>query len=344
MYQNMPREYYRDMAEHGLGVCTMAGCHAMGTFIMIDPEKHSIMAQAAAAAIRFDMMVEAGLNKAPILCLSTSTQALVEAPKYGRYVDQWPELIHANQDEPSWDDIPYVKTVTMRAHAAGFRVGTALAGYSCFQAYQPNIHLGTLGHYLDVWIVSTTTWQPEQVEGAHKMGAELWAYTSSEHRPDRDRFIPIWCWKYKPKVHLWWAYTHHASTGYLPNGKFVNPTGENHAFAHPSIDGPVETESWAAAAEGIKDHKLLTALENLKRERDQQFLQDLRDQITTAVPRDKRLMPFTDFDGLRAELKRRLPRSIWNEIMGKPERSDKPERPDWRSKIPPHLRGKGREQ
>jgi len=298
MYTEHQRLYYRDQYKHGCRTLVVSGNGA---------ELLSCDNAAIGMARQLDLAVEEKLVKPgqPILSLSAGWEVINEAKKVGRHVDRWPEIVFGNVDEPNYTKIVPVRQIATEVWGAGYRTGTAIAGYGLFHPAEDPAH-GVLAHWLDVWIVLASTWQTDLYRKAHEQTAELWAYWAYPREADRDRYLTgLWCWKYHPKQFLFWAYTHTSKTGILPNGERTEgPDGDPYHMVWPSPDGPVTTPAWEAIAEGIKDHQLLDQLE--AKGGSEHWLNELRDSLPEVCPVPPKPVPRTDFAEIRKEVRRRL--------------------------------------
>jgi len=200
-----------------------------------------------------DLGIETGLLSSahPIFRLGMQKweqpEGMPPPEEFGKYVDQWPEMVAASFDEPREREglEADLQARTDAAHAVGVRIGTAIEGESAWR----------YSHTLDVNIViadSLCRLLKDKIE-AH--GGEVWAYTILESRNEllTRYYAGLWCWKMRPRVLLPWNYM----------DLLASPTGSSHDAAKPTPDGPVATPALDGWREGILDYRLLLTLEDL---------------------------------------------------------------------------------
>ena len=218
----------------------------------------------------------------------------------------WPELVTANIDDPSPEQIHHVIAYTKDAHRSYFRSSMFVHGGLLREAKKNEPEQGLLGETADIWIIQAHTWQHDTEKNAKALGKELWAAYACEATGSYDtmRYLSgLWCWAHKPKQLLVWAYTHTGETMVRPNGAISKPTGDQHSYVIPKCDGTtMKTPGYDGYVAGMQDCRLLEAAENSTDPKVQEYIKFVRGSVPPAMLRPGKTLPALQGDEMRSKL------------------------------------------
>lgn len=241
----------------------------------------------------------------PVICYSVGPQDLIDAQKHKRSDVEWPELVVQSIDEPNYGQVRYLEEYRDAAHKLGVRIGTACAGYGLTgytqelpwcQPEDVGKKVPGYAEFLDIWIVLVGTLSSAVQELAVERRAVVGGYLAYPASDLLDRWtFGLWAWKARTKINLLWAY--------------IDKTpGWDYSRITETPEGPVYTEHHGGYAEGITDYRVLQAVEDLGTSACEEWLRDLREQITLgwwprAYVKDNQHLevPTIDMDKVRAE-------------------------------------------
>jgi len=235
--EDLQRQYYRDMTEHGMTTCAIEPTDWGPTV-----DEGRIQFDAWPVGRMMGMMMEAGLTHedvgvmmigGPIKMVADKRAAaadlLEERRKHG-----WPELLLYMRDEPplsmfdqlepwltEWKRIPDIRNVAAMNSVAAYRIG-----------------------YLhDVWVILNDQVTRELVKEARRLGSDVWTYAIDLRftNPLANRyFAGLYTWGLGLGGNHPWAYR---------------------SFIRPTKDGPVPSVGWEGRREGVDDYRYLQLLE-----------------------------------------------------------------------------------
>jgi hypothetical protein len=250
-------------------------------------------------------MLDAGLISpdCPVLASSLDSQKIRKAES--RATRPWPELLRGSRDEPKPEHIEEVIGMAHEANEMGLRTATAVAAHNLLAPCNSRQYGNTtIADWLDVVIISASTWDDDIVSKLVDKGKEVWAYwcqPNADNDAARIRYLAgLWAWKTKPQCMLFWAYTHQAQTRVTPRGEVQHAAGDDFSYVIPTVDGPRETPGYAALAEGIKDHLALDALEANGEGQERYWLTAMQASIPARMPAFPAPVPRTDLDSIRS--------------------------------------------
>jgi hypothetical protein len=256
------RLYFEDMKRHG--------CNTLAP--QVRPLAGQTDASAASGLARMvNTAAEVGLldTRFPVVCYSVGPADVVGALALRKPGLQWPELVVQSIDEPNQSQEATLKQYQLDAHAAGLRIGTAVAGYGC-TGYKQQLPwckpedagkpVPGIGQYLDLWIVLVGTLTTDVQDKARQQGAEVGGYLAYPSSPLLDRFtFGLWAWKAKTRTNLLWAYLN-------------KQEGWDYSRVVETPTGPVDPPGGCGYAEGITDYRVLQAVRDLHTKRGDEFL------------------------------------------------------------------------
>ena len=260
------RDYYRDMAAHGMNTLTPYSRELPQEY-GVDNKDH-----AALLSWHIDTAIDVGLcdPRFPLLCLSCSPQDITNSRATKRNA-QWPELVAANKDEPLLEHGEIVKGFADAAHAEGLLSGTAIVGPTAKE----------IGGPLDVWILSMETTTQETMKDCADKGKQRWVYNctlrgsnAALHR----YWTGVYTWAIGPRVCLTWNYMHDPSNRINPDGSW-NLLRVYDTATCDAQGKPIPTVALEGMADGIVDSRLLQALAAKGGPEAQAYLDKLRAQV-----------------------------------------------------------------
>ncbi len=243
------RAYWSDMKRHGMTSATLYSDFKLKP--LYDEEGKSQLADHEDIQ-SLQSMMDIGLvrKELPIIFLAkvelpAAPAVLAEAKELGL-----PEFLYYGPDEPTVDsEWAREFLISLQPHREHFRLITAIS----------DLPAQVLGHYLDVWVVSSGRISPTLAELAKERNAELWTYDCNNkatgNAPNSRFYAGLYTWALGLKGNFIWCYTE----GYTWERR-------NEAFfCHviPTPDGPVPSIQWETRREGTKDYRTFQLLESL---------------------------------------------------------------------------------
>jgi hypothetical protein len=251
----LERAYFEDMAAHGCNTLTVQANGVTGQV------EEATAAERIARQVNLAAEVGIADPRFPILCYSVGPQDVVDARRYKRPELAWPELVVQTIDEPNHGQEAILRRYRDEAHAAGLRIGTAVAGYVCTGYHQTLPYCAPedegkwapgMGEYIDLWVILVGTLTPRVRLAARHQGAEVGAYYPYPASPIMDRWtFGLWAWKARTRINLLWAYIDKQESWDFSR---VTETPE----------GPVQRSDPPGYAEGITDYRVLQAVRDLR--------------------------------------------------------------------------------
>lgn len=240
----------------------------------------------------------------PVICYSVNPPDLIEAKLHKLPDVDWPELVVQSIDEPNQTQETTLRQYRDAAHAAGMRIGTALAGYGA-TGYAQQLPWCTpenagkwvpqIGQYLDLWICLVGTFGEGTFAAARKQGAQVGGYLAYPSSNVLDRWtLGLWAWKAKTFVNLLWAAINPQEGWDYSRIREVSGT----EFDAGGLDG---------IREGILDYRVLQAVRDLHTPAADKWLASVEEQVPlgwwpsgyVATDQDKQV-PSVDMGAIRA--------------------------------------------
>lgn len=284
-----------------------AGCNTFAPQARPLPGQTTPESAGAAIARQVNSAARVGLLdvRFPLVCYSVVPADVVEANTLRDPAIQWPELIQQSVDEPSALQEATLRDYRDKAHAAGLRIGTAVAGYVC-TGYTQSLPwcepegvgklIPGMGKYLDLWVLLVGTWGEATREAAQAQGAEIGAYLAYPSSTVLDRWTcGLWAWRARVRtVLLWAALNKQAAWDYsrvreAPGG----------SCAQPGLSG---------VRDGTLDYRVLQAVRDLHIPEADRWLAGVEARVDlgwwphsyVATNQDKEV-PTVDMDNVRAD-------------------------------------------
>lgn len=297
---HLEREYFQDMARGGCNTLTVQAHELTG-----QPDGST---PAERIARQVNTACEVGLAdpRLPILCYSVGPADVVAAQSYRKPWLQWPELVVQSIDEPNANQERTLRQYRDEAHAAGLRIGTAVAGYVC-TGYTQELpwcapedvgkQVPGMADYLDIWVVLVGTLNAQVRQAARARNAMVGAYLPYPASPILDRWtFGLWAWRAQTKINLLWAYIDKQA-----DWDFSRVT--------ETPAGPIQ-RGYAGYAEGITDYRVLQAVRDLHTPEGRHWLRGVERETTLGwwpngyvrPPEEQAAqVPAVDLDRVRAE-------------------------------------------
>lgn len=194
-----------------------AGCNTFAPQARPIPGQPAGESAAAAIAREVNSAAIVGLldTRFPLICYSVDPPDVVSAELLRDPACEWPELVVQSIDEPNATQETTLRQYRDEAHAAGLRIGTAVAGYVCtgYVTAEPwcakedaGQQVPGMGKYLDLWLCLVGTWGDDTRAAAQAQRAELGAYLAYPSSPILDRWTcGLWAWRARVHTVLLWA-------------------------------------------------------------------------------------------------------------------------------------------
>lgn len=265
-YSTAFRQYFQQMADEGCNTFTLYASHPFPSPVTdnpsaTDPAKQTVRAQNI--AWQMDLAVETGLTdgKAPVFVFCHWPADLTEAYEWGRYTDQWPELLGYGRDEPPCTDQGdwEARGMVEMFNNGGYRSGSAMSDKNIYR----------IGQDIDIWILHMQDYNDTIKREAIRLGKELWVYSChlrGTNAPMNRYWSGWWAFANRPGALLNWCYMDHMLAYGLEEPSSVQPDGRwtpcgYYEYHLGAPDGPIGSVGAEARRDGIVDYRILRELE-----------------------------------------------------------------------------------
>ena len=260
------RKYFEQMASERCNTFTLYSSHPFPCPITddpsaTDPTKQTVRAQNI--AWQMDLAVETGLTdgRAPVFQFVHWPADMDEAYEYGRYTDQWPELLGYGRDEPPCTDQGEweARGMVEMFNNGGYRSGSAMSDKNIYR----------IGDGIDIWICHMQDYNDTIKREAARQGKELWVYSChmrGTNAPMNRYWSGWWAFANRPAVMLNWGYMDNMLAYGLDEPSSVQPDGRwtpcgYYEYHLGAPDGPISSVGAEARRDGIVDYMVLRELE-----------------------------------------------------------------------------------
>jgi len=217
-------------------------------------------------AWQLDLALEVGLidGTQPVFVMHCNPPDIDEAPKYGKHVDRWPELLGYGKDEAPATEAGEAEArgmVTMfnRNGKRYYRSGAAMS----------NTAILRFGDGINIWVCHMGDLTDVVKCEAIRQGKSLWSYCCQLRGTNAplNRYLSGW-WAYKnrPEGMLSWTYMDSmlrwdrtVPSSVRPDGTWA-PCGY-YEYCLDAPDGPISSVGAEARRDGIVDYMILRELE-----------------------------------------------------------------------------------
>lgn len=217
-------------------------------------------------AWQVDLAVDIGLidGTQPVFIMHCNPPDIDEAPKYGRHIDRWPELLGYGKDEAA-------TTAAGEAEARGMVSMFNRNGKRYYRsgAAMNNTAILRFGDGIDIWLCLMGDLTDIVKHEAERQGKELWSYCCQlrgTNAPLNRYLSGWWGFKNRPEGMLSWTYMDSmlrwdrtVPSSVRPDGTWA-PCGY-YEYCLDAPDGPISSVGAEARRDGIVDYMVLRELE-----------------------------------------------------------------------------------